>query len=179
MTRQEFISQYTLYPSMLTSRMMGAMCGLSQSRASRIIVTTPLRHIRVLHPERGNGRPILLVYKEEVLDFLYNRLCICDTNEPYITEGKVLYESEFADYPDIVNLKQASEMLGYGKNSVLRWIHNNELPYFCQFARGYKMSKSEIIEFVLAKRYRSIVRKSKIHIEREAKIQSIIERNEI
>ena len=54
----------------------------------------------------------------------------------------------FADYPDIVTVKQVRQMLGCSRAFVYDMIENGEVPAL-QIGAGYKIPKLSIVQYLL------------------------------
>ena len=58
------------------------------------------------------------------------------------------YEDIFKDYPDVVGVKEVSEMLGICSKKVYQLIRENKIPVI-PCCKPYKMAKLHIIEYIL------------------------------
>ena len=57
-------------------------------------------------------------------------------------------EPLFAEYPDVVDIRQLRKMLGdVGNKSAYRLIHEGRIRYF-KIGRGFRIPKASVIEFI-------------------------------
>lgn len=61
---------------------------------------------------------------------------------------KILSEELFAEYPDVVTVKQLCSMLGgIGIKSVYKCLHNGEIKSF-KIGKGFRIPKRSVIEYL-------------------------------
>ena len=53
----------------------------------------------------------------------------------------------FEDYPDVVGIQEASEMLNVCYTTITRMFERGELPYF-KLGRHYKIRKIDLIKWI-------------------------------
>ena len=54
----------------------------------------------------------------------------------------------FAEYPDVVDLKQLCQMLGgVGPKAAYKLLHDGNIRYF-KIGRGFRIPKTRVIEFI-------------------------------
>lgn len=70
--------------------------------------------------------------------------------------------SAWYDSPDMLSLKQASEISGYGVTSILRWVNREQVKGVLYYER-YLISKESLAEFLSSKEGQDIVQKSALH----------------
>lgn len=58
------------------------------------------------------------------------------------------YEIMFTDYPDVVNVKELSKMLGICSKSAYVLIRNGSIPTI-PCSKSYKIAKLDIIKYLL------------------------------
>lgn len=59
----------------------------------------------------------------------------------------MIYESVFADYPDVVTVEQMSEMLGISTKTAYRMLKKNVIEHF-MIGRIYKIPKYHILAYL-------------------------------
>lgn len=59
----------------------------------------------------------------------------------------MIYESVFADYPDVVTVEQMSEMLGISTKTAYRMLEKNVIEHF-MIGRIYKIPKYHILAYL-------------------------------
>jgi len=157
MNRIEHQNLFAQYPDMVSVAVMRNMCGdICKKVAYEAIHSRKMKHIKSGHS--------YYVSKDDIVDFLYERDCLQEANDPFILHMRNFYEALYKNYPDIVNSFQLEEMLGYGRSAILKWLQTGLVKsYWCNEA--YKIKKEEAILFVLSPYYRQIRRKSKLHQE--------------
>lgn len=80
-----------------------------------------------------------------------------DTNEL-----KRQFLADWYDAPDMLPLKQASEISGYGVTSILRWVNREQVKGVLYYER-YLISKESLAAFLSSKEGQDIVQKSNFH----------------
>ena len=56
----------------------------------------------------------------------------------------------FADYPDVVNVRQLCEMLGgIGQKAAYRLLHDGCICYF-KIGKGFRVPKASVIDYLKA-----------------------------
>ena len=63
---------------------------------------------------------------------------------------KTICDQMFADYPDIVTVKQIQKMLGCSRTFVYELIDDGEIPAL-QLGTGYKIPKLSIVQYLLTR----------------------------
>ena len=107
--------------------------------------------------------------KEQIMDLLslptgwYASGCKSGRPSPEILEKmRTVYENATADYPDVLKVKEVSEITGYGESTVIKWCKKNAIRYFL-IRQKYKIPKEYLIEFMMSARFRRIGGKSEKH----------------
>ena len=70
--------------------------------------------------------------------------------------------ADWYDAPDMLTIKQASEISGYVGTSILRWINRKQVKEVLYHER-YLVSKESLADFLSSKDGQDIVQKSEIH----------------
>lgn len=77
-------------------------------------------------------------------------------------ELKEQFLADWYDAPDMLTIKQASEISGYVGTSILRWINRKQVKGVLYHER-YLVSKESLADFLSSKDGQDIVQKSEIH----------------
>lgn len=77
-------------------------------------------------------------------------------------ELKRQFLADWYNAPDMLALKQASEISGYGVTSILRWVNREQVKGVLYYER-YLISKESLAAFLSSKDGQDIVQKSKSH----------------
>lgn len=77
-------------------------------------------------------------------------------------ELKGQFLAAWYDAPDMLSLKQASEISGYGVTSILRWVNREQVKGVLYYER-YLISKESLAAFLSSKEGQDIVQKSALH----------------
>lgn len=77
-------------------------------------------------------------------------------------ELKGQFLAAWYDAPDMLTIKQASEISGYVGTSILRWISRGQVKGILYHER-YLISKESLAEFLSSKQGQDIVQKSELH----------------
>ena len=77
-------------------------------------------------------------------------------------ELKRQFLADWYDAPDMLSLKQASEISGYGVTSILRWVNREQVKGVLYYER-YLISKESLAAFLSSKEGQGIVQKSTFH----------------
>jgi hypothetical protein len=77
-------------------------------------------------------------------------------------ELKGQFLADWYDAPDMLSLKQASEISGYGVTSILRWVNREQVKGVLYYER-YLISKESLAAFLSSKEGQDIVQKSALH----------------
>ncbi len=75
---------------------------------------------------------------------------------------KAYYEKLFLAEPELLTVKNVMRLTGYVKASVQRWINTFDLEAF-KIKYAYVIPKECLIDFMVSKRFRGIIRKSEVH----------------
>lgn len=75
---------------------------------------------------------------------------------------KEQFLADWYDVPDMLTIKQASEISGYVGTSILRWVNQKQVKGVLYHER-YLISKESLAEFLSSKQGQDIVQKSEIH----------------
>lgn len=75
----------------------------------------------------------------------------------------VYFANLYEEYPDVLNVQQVSEMIGYSSQFVIRTIQGDYLYAFL-IRNSYHIPKLCVIDLMATKRYHSVVNKSKKYI---------------
>lgn len=77
-------------------------------------------------------------------------------------ELKEQFLAEWYDVPDMLTIKQASEISGYVGTSILRWVNRKQVKGVLYHER-YLISKESLATFLSSKDGQDIVKKSELH----------------
>lgn len=77
-------------------------------------------------------------------------------------ELKRQFLADWYDVPDMLPLKQASEISGYGVTSILRWVNREQVKGVLYYER-YLIPKESLAAFLSSKEGQDIVQKSALH----------------
>lgn len=77
-------------------------------------------------------------------------------------ELKEQFLADWYDAPDMLTIKQASEISGYVGTSILRWVNRKQVKGVLYHER-YLVSKESLADFLSSKDGQDIVQKSEIH----------------
>ena len=85
---------------------------------------------------------------------------------PGVTTSKLkkYYSEKNKAYPDLLNVRQVSEIAGYCTSVVLKWIHSHELPAL-PVGNSHLVPKHILIEYMAGEAYRNRIPKSKKQYE--------------
>ncbi len=72
------------------------------------------------------------------------------------------FTSEFADYPELIRIRDVAEMIGYGKEQIGEWTNEGMIRYVTISNVRY-VCKSNLILFLCTEDFDSVCRKSKWH----------------
>lgn len=73
------------------------------------------------------------------------------------------YEKKYQKFPDALDVKTVSEMLGFGENCIHRWIKDGKLKIYCRME--HIIPKTYVIEFCCTQYYIKICNQLKQHKE--------------
>ena len=107
----------------------------------------------------------------DLLDYLYAKNCLHDPDGLYMVRLKTFYIEKYKSYPDALLTRDISNMTGYGKTSVIRWLNIGWLKGYTKRS-VFRIPKQYLINFVCNPHYRQITRKSKVH---KADMQSFLD----
>lgn len=77
-------------------------------------------------------------------------------------ELKEQFLADWYDAPDMLTIKQASEISGYVGTSILRWVNRKQVKGVLYHER-YLVSKESLADFLSSKGGQDIVQKSELH----------------
>ena len=83
------------------------------------------------------------------------------------------YKQYFIKLPDVMTTSAVSELLGYSKHAVLKWIKEEYLEVV-MVGRQYYIPKANLFSFMACDRFRLIPAKSEQHLTLERKAQNVL-----
>ncbi|MBQ6018024.1 MAG: helix-turn-helix domain-containing protein [Clostridiales bacterium] len=91
-----------------------------------------------------------------------SRLFTSDIPEYFKGRMAFYFRSEFADYPELIRIRDVAQMTGYCKEQIGEWA-NEGLIGFVVISNVRYINKSNLIDFLCTEDFDSVYRKSKWH----------------
>jgi len=151
------ISNY--YPEFVTQKQLYEICGVCKST--------------VYVAEQGGDVPyekevnrLIHTHKIKLLDalaFKYRREHGYRQDDEYISYLRRFYNKRLKGFPDVLTVSDISEITGFAKQSVQRWIGREYIKAFTK-NRGFRIPKECLLEFLVSPVYNAIQDKSEKQI---------------
>jgi len=143
------------YPEYITQKQMYEICGVCKTTvymAERSGAVPYEKEVcRLIHTHR-----IKLL---DALAFKYNREYGYRQDDEYISYLRRFYIKRLKRFPDVLTVKDISEITGFVKQSVQRWIGRSYLKAFVK-QRSFHVPKESLIDFLVSPTYNAIQDKS-------------------
>lgn len=92
----------------------------------------------------------------------YTRLFTSDIPSFFKRRMAFYFTSEFADYPELIRIRDVAKMIGYSKEQIGEWV-NEGMIRFVVISNVRYVSKSNLIDFLCTEDFDSVFRKSQWH----------------
>ena len=92
----------------------------------------------------------------------YTRLFTSTIPGPFKKRMAFYFSSEFAEYPELLRIRDVAKMIGYCKEQIGEWANEGLIKYVTVSNVRY-VSKSNLIVFLCTEDFDSVCRKSKWH----------------
>jgi hypothetical protein len=143
------------YPEHITQKQMYEICGVSKStiyKAERCGLLPFENEVnRLLHTHR-----IKLL---DALAYKYNREHGYRHDDEYISYLRRFYVKRQKRFPDVLTVTDISEITGFAKQSVQRWIGRKYITAFVR-QRSFHIPKESLLGFLVCPAYNGIQDKS-------------------
>jgi len=142
-TKEEFckicgISKRTAYLAITSGQITYEKCCQGLLHYYRI----PIEEIAKFKKKRKSRGVLTASQKEKVLD---------------------IYRCKLFTYPELLYSEDVQEITGYSKEAVRRWIKSGKLNAIA-INRRFCIAKSDLLRFLISKRYENIQQKSEMHL---------------
>ena len=147
------------YPEVITQKQMYEICGVCKSTAymaeQRGDVPYEKEVNRLIHTHR-----IKLL---DALAYKYKREHGYRQDDEYISYLRRFYIRQLKGFPNVLLVADVSEITGFIKQSVQRWIGRGHIKAFTK-RRGFHIPKESLIDFLVSPIYNGIQDKSEKQI---------------
>ena len=92
----------------------------------------------------------------------YTRLFTSTIPGPFKKRMAFYFTAEFAEYPELLRIRDVSNMIGYCKEQIGEWVNEGLIQYVTISNVRY-VSKSNLITFLCTEDFDSVFRKSQWH----------------
>ena len=143
------------YPEFITQKQMYEICGVCKSTA----------YIAEQHgtiPYEKEANRLIHTHKIKLLDalvFKYRREHGYRHDDEYISYLRRFYNKRLKGFSDVLMVADISEITGFTKQSVQRWIRREYMKAFTK-NRGFHIPKECLIDFLVSPAYNAIQDKS-------------------
>lgn len=165
--KDKYQELFSKYPAFVSLEQFRIMCHISKRKARYILtsgiipsinsgkktcqyriavkdIVTFLRDIEK-NPTKFNFPSFSSGYKREKI------IIEIPTDDRFENLVKEYYEDLFNDYPDLLTVTDASEVLGYSSKTIIQWINANK--FFTIRKNGYLIPKSLLKSFVTEREF--------------------------
>jgi len=147
------------YTEYITQKQMYELCGVSKStvyKAEQCGVVPYQKEVnRLIHTHK--------IKLTDALAFKYRREYGYRQDDEYIFYLRRFYGKRLKKFPDVLTVSDVSEITGFVKQSVQRWIGRSYLKAFIK-KRGLYVPKEYLMDFLVSPKYNSIQKKSENQI---------------
>jgi len=161
------------YPEFVSKEQMRVMCHISKRTARYLLISG-------LVPCVNNGKKTrnYQIAMTDIVDYLRQREIVPEQyqmppnierqrykpsdptdSEEFTRALQLYYEILFADYPDVISVAEVSEITGFSKGCVLRWLNAGKVKGFKKWST-YRIPKICLIEYMISRAYRKMSNKS-------------------
>lgn len=160
MTLLEYYSEISgCYPEYITQKQMYEICGVCKSTAYIAERSGAIPYIKEVNHLVHTHKIKLL----DALAFKYRREYGYRQDDDYISYLRRFYDKRLKGHPGIVTVSDISEITGFAKQSVQRWVRREYIKAFTK-RRGFVVPKESFIDFLVSPIYNAIQDKSEKQI---------------
>jgi len=166
-------------PGVITKDALYKICHISKSTARYL-----LQSGKIPCEYTGKQTRCYKIHKQDVIDYLENRKVFPErysapkgwysgrytikiqtqVPEVVLEELHKYYTELLAEYPDVLRASEVAKLTGYCRTAVNNWCHKERLVSFKNKGINH-IPKQYLIEFFCSLYFRSIVRKSRWHVQ--------------
>jgi len=143
------------YPEFITQKQMYEICGICKS-------TAYIAEQRGAVPYEKEVNHLIHTHKIKLLDalaFKYEREHGYRHDDEYLSYLRRFYDRKLKGFSDVLTVADISEITGFIKQSVQRWIGKGYLKAFIK-GRGFRIPKETLTDFLVSPVYNAIQDKS-------------------
>ncbi|NBK77025.1 DNA-binding protein [bacterium D16-76] len=166
-------------PEVISADTLYKICHISKSTARYL-----LQSGKIPCEYTGKQTRCYKIHKQDVIDYLENRKVFPESYSAprgwysgrytikmqaqvpavVLDELRKYYTQLLAKYPDVIRASEVAKLTGYGRTAVNNWCHKGRLLSFKNKGINH-VPKQYLIEFFCSTYFRSIVRKSRWHVQ--------------
>jgi len=142
------------YPPLVNQKQMAKICKMGVHT-----IRTLIKNSKIPYQNRTDGFNRWYEIKlNDVLKFLYEKECRQDVKSSYMVKLRRFYKKHLIEYPDVITVKEITEITGYVDTTVVNWINRGLLQAYK--GKIYKIPKVYLIDFLCGAYYRQSRRKT-------------------
>ena len=154
-----YIDIINKYPPLVNQKQMAEICKMGV-RTIRALI----KNSKIPCQNRTDGFNSWYEIKlTDVLKFLYEKECRQDIKSSYMVKLRRFYKEHLTEYPDVVTVKEITQITGYVDTTVVNWVNRGLLQAYK--GKTYRIPKVYLIDFLCGVYYRQIKRKTIIQNE--------------
>ena len=153
------------------------ICGICPHRATVLLKDGIIFAEKRCKSVQGNKCSHFIHYYEiaisDILNYAKANAPVSDCSKKEKSKIRFYYEKVFESAPDKISINEVSELLGYNRNSVIRWVNNNVISAV-KIKERYFVAKDDLLSFVVSDYYMNIFDRSEKHMINDNRIKSFL-----